>query len=82
MYPNDFTLTNTHEHDANQLSLLINQPEATYVFDCGYLDFDKMDQMHWDGYFFVTRIKKYTKVHVIDSLEKSSEERWDGSFRF
>nr|WP_274661791.1 hypothetical protein [Enterococcus lactis] len=32
-----------------------------------------MDQMHWDGYFFVTRIKKNTKVHVIDTLETSPE---------
>lgn len=31
-----------------------------------------MDQMHWDGYFFVTRIKN-TKVHVIDTLETSPE---------
>ena len=56
------------------LSVLVNQSEATYVFDRGYLDFEKMDQMHWDGYFFVTRIKKNTKVHVTDTLEKSSKE--------
>lgn len=74
MYPTDFALTNAHEHDVNQLTVLVNEPEATYVFDRGYLDFEKMDQMHWDGYFFVTRIKKNTKVHVIDTLEKSPEE--------
>ncbi|MFD2729429.1 IS4 family transposase [Enterococcus camelliae] len=74
MYPTDFTLTNAHEHDVNQLPVLVNHPEATYVFDRGYLDFEKMDQMHWDGYFFVTRIKKNTKVRVIDTLEKSPEE--------
>lgn len=73
MYPTDFILTNAHEHDLNQLPVLVNQPEATYVFDRGYLDFEKMDQMHWDGYFFVTRIKKNTKVHVIDTLETSPE---------
>ncbi|MCG4308025.1 IS4/IS5 family transposase, partial [Enterococcus lactis] len=36
MYPTDFTLTNAHEHDLNQLPVLVNQPEATYVFDRGY----------------------------------------------
>lgn len=74
MYPTDFTLTKAHEHDVNQLPVLVNLPEATYVFDRGYLDFEKMDQMHWDGYFFVTRIKKNTKVHVVETLDKSPEK--------
>ncbi|EOT29024.1 hypothetical protein OMQ_01550 [Enterococcus saccharolyticus subsp. saccharolyticus ATCC 43076] len=74
MYPTDFTLTNAREHDVNQLPLLVNKPEATYVFDRGYLDFEKMDQMHWDGYFFVTRIKKNTTVRLIETLEKSPEK--------
>lgn len=33
-----------------------------------------MDEMHDGGYFFVTRIKKNTKVTVLETLEKSSEE--------
>lgn len=70
MYPTDFTLTNAHEHDLNQLPVLVNQPEATYVFDRGYYDFEKMDQMHWDGYFFVTRIKK---------KHQSSRDRYSGN---
>ncbi|MCB5952807.1 IS4 family transposase [Enterococcus sp. BWT-B8] len=74
MYPADFTLTNAHKHDVNQLNVLVNQPEATYVFDRGYLDFEKMDQMHWDGYFFVTRIKKNTNVHVVETLDPSLKE--------
>ncbi|MGX7197586.1 IS4 family transposase [Enterococcus olivae] len=74
MYPTDFTLTNAREHDVNQLPLLVNKPEATYVFDRGYLDFEKMDQMHGDGYFFVTRIKKNTHVHLIETLETSPEK--------
>lgn len=69
LYPTDFTITNAHEHDVNQLEVLVNQPEATYVFDRGYLDFERLDQMHWDGYFFVTRIKKNTKVHVLESYD-------------
>ena len=64
MYPSDFTLTNANEHDVNQLEMLVNQAEATYVFDQGYLDFERMDQMHQEGYFFVTRIKKNTKYIV------------------
>lgn len=49
LYPADFTMTNAKEHDVNQLENLVVQPEATYVFDRGYLDFERLHQMHWDG---------------------------------
>ena len=73
-YPDDFTITNAVKHDRSQLDVLVNQPEATYVYDRGYLDFKMMDEMHEQGYFFVSRIKKNTKVHVLDTLEKSDEK--------
>ncbi len=75
MYPSDFTLTNAKEHDVNQLKTLVNQAEATYVFDRGYLDFERMDQMHQEGYFFVTRIKKNTKYHVFESFETPADQK-------
>lgn len=59
LYPTDFTLTNAIEHDTNQLEALVNQLEATYIFDRGYLDFEQMDNMHWQSYFFVTRIQTF-----------------------
>ncbi|MFL2145233.1 IS4 family transposase [Desemzia sp. FAM 24101] len=74
LYPDDFTITNAIEHDTNQLEVLVNQPEATYIFDRGYLDFERMDNMHWQGYFFVTRIKKNTNVHVLETLAVSKGE--------
>ncbi|SEL09300.1 hypothetical protein SAMN04488114_12520 [Carnobacterium iners] len=46
LYPEEFTLTNMVEHDINQLKVVVNQPEATYVFDRGYLDFERLDKMH------------------------------------
>ncbi|WP_256205887.1 hypothetical protein [Carnobacterium iners] len=39
LYPDEFALTKAVEHDTNQLEVLVNQPQATYVFDRGYLDF-------------------------------------------
>lgn len=69
MYPSEFTLTNAKEQDIRQLETLVNQPEATYVFDRGYLDLKRMDRMQQEGYFFVTRIKKHIKVHVLDTFE-------------
>lgn len=74
IYPADFTLTNAKEHDVNQLENLVVEPEATYVFDRGYLDFERLDQLHQEGYFFVTRIKKNTKVHVLEPLEQPVEQ--------
>lgn len=73
LYPTDFTLTNAKEHDVNQLELLVDQAEATYVFDRSYLDFDRMDQLHHESYFFVTRIKKNTKYHIFEDFETPSE---------
>ncbi len=73
-YPDDFTITHAKEHDRSQLDVLVNKPEATYVYDRGYLDFKKMDEMHDGGYFFVTWIKKNTKVTVLETLEKSIDE--------
>lgn len=40
-YPDDFTVTNAKEHDRTQLDVLVNKPEATYVYDRGYLDFKR-----------------------------------------
>ncbi|SEK65392.1 Transposase DDE domain-containing protein [Carnobacterium iners] len=72
--PDDFTLTNAVEHDTSQLEVLIKQPEATDVFDHGDLDFKGLDTMHWQGDFFVTRIKKNAKVRVLEPLVASKSE--------
>ena len=64
MHPEQFEVSTASEHNHEHLDVFINQPLATYVFDRRYLDFAQFDQMHWDGYFFVSRIKKNTKVHV------------------
>lgn len=69
MHPEQFELSNAKDHDDNHLKVFVNQPLATYVFDRGYLHFDRLDQMHWDGYFFVTRIKKNTVVHEVESFD-------------
>lgn len=65
MYPDSFTMTNAKEHDVNQLEGLVNKPEATYVFDRGYLNFQCLDQMHGDGDFLslgLRRIRAYKSL--------------------
>jgi len=75
LHPEQFKITNAAEHDSEHLEVLVNKLKATYVFDRGYLDFDRFDQMDSDGYFFVTRIKKNTITHVLDdfNVKKDSD---------
>jgi len=71
IHPKEFVITTADKHDNHFLNCFVNESLATYVFDRGYLDFKQLDQMHWDGYFFVTRIKKNTVVHQVKRLEVS-----------
>jgi len=57
-YPEYATITPANEHDRNQLEVLVDDKEATYVFDRGYMDYERIDRMTDDGYFFVSRLKK------------------------
>lgn len=58
VHPEQFEMTHASEHDHDYLDIFVNKPLATYVFDRGYIDFKAFDQMKWDGYFFVSGIKK------------------------
>lgn len=44
-------------HDVNALDVLIPEPNAIYVMDRGYLDFERLFALHQAGAFFVTRAK-------------------------
>ncbi|WP_159446052.1 hypothetical protein [Carnobacterium iners] len=41
------------------------------MLDREYLDFKRSDTMYWQGYFFVKRIKKHTKVRVLETVVAS-----------
>lgn len=57
VYPEKVTITPAKEHDRNQLEVLVDDKEAMYVFDRGYMDYERFDRMTDDGYFFVSRLK-------------------------
>lgn len=57
-YPDQAVLTNAKEHDRGQLEVHVDDKECMYVFDRGYLDYDRFDRMTDDGYFFVSRLRK------------------------
>jgi hypothetical protein len=54
-------------HDVNVLDLLIPEPGAFYIMDRGYLDFQRLFQMHQARAFFVIRAKSNTKLRRLYS---------------
>jgi hypothetical protein len=50
-YPEIVVLTNEKEHARNQLEVMVYDKESMYVFDTGYLDYERFDRMADDGYF-------------------------------
>lgn len=64
-YPDKAVLTNAVEHDRNQLEVLVDDKECMYVFDRGYLDYERFDRMTDEGYFFLSRLRKNAVVQAI-----------------
>ncbi len=62
-------LTNAKEHDRGQLEVLVDDKECMYVFDRGYLDYDRFDRMTDEGYFFVSRLRKNAVVRQLEAFE-------------
>src|SRR5699024_12827340 len=67
-YPAQALITNAKEHDRGQLEVLVDVPDCMYVFDRGYLDYERFDRMTYEGYFFVSRLRKNAIVRVIDTF--------------
>lgn len=78
-YPESFTITNAEEHDRNHFECLVDKTEATYVVDRGYFDYQLLDRLHNDGYFFVTRTKSNTKITVLSQIEVATPQTNDGT---
>src|SRR5699024_8559455 len=56
VYPDQVIVTNAKEHDRNQLEVHVDDKDALYVFDRGYVDYQRFDHMTDEGYFFISRI--------------------------
>jgi IS4 transposase len=68
VYPEKAVITTAKEHDRNQLEVLVDDKEAMYVFDRGYVDYERFDRMTDDGYFFVSRLKKNAVIREIETF--------------
>src|SRR5699024_12366099 len=67
-YPDQAVITNAVEHDRGQLEGLIDDKACMYVFDRGYLDYERFDRMTDEGYYFVSRLRKNAVVRVLDTI--------------
>jgi hypothetical protein len=66
-------------HDVNVLDLLIPEPGAFYIMDRGYLDFERLFQLHQASAFFVIRAKSNTQMRRLYSkvVDKTTGLRCD-----
>jgi IS4 transposase len=67
--PEKTILTPAKKNDRTQLDALVDEVGLTYVFDRGYLDYAKFDDYCDRGIFFVTRTKKNTVIHPLESFK-------------
>ncbi|BAQ10918.1 transposase [Bacillus sp. OxB-1] len=73
-YPDHAVLTNATEQERGQLEVLVDDDkECLYVFDRGYLDYERFDRMTDEGYFFVSRLRKKAVVRSLEHF-KSPED--------
>lgn len=69
LVPEKTILTPAKKNDRTQLDALVDEVGLTYVFDRGYLDYAKFDDYCDRGIFFVTRTKKNTVIHPLESFK-------------
>lgn len=46
----------------------MDDQEAMYVFDRGYVDYERFDRMTDEGYFFLSRLKKNAFIREVESF--------------
>ncbi|EZH71280.1 hypothetical protein ATO12_13160 [Aquimarina atlantica] len=66
--PTYIDITASNINDINIGRELPIQPNATYVFDKGYTDYNWWFSIHKKQSFFVTRFKKNAATHIIEEL--------------
>lgn len=67
-YPEKAVITKASEHDRGQLEVLVDDKECMYVFDRGYLDYERFDRMTDDGYFFLSRLRKNAVIREVSDF--------------
>ena len=70
-------------HDVNVLDILDFEKEAFYIMDRGYLDWIRLNYIHLQGAYFVTRAKKNLAFERIysNTVDKTTGLRCDQTIR-
>ncbi len=82
--PSVVIITHGKVHDVNILHQLAFEPGAFYIMDRGYLDFERLHEIHGASAFFVTRAKSHTVFNRLYSMkvDKSTGVRSDQTITF
>ena len=72
-YPEKAVMTTAKEHDRNQLEIMVDDKECMYVFDRGYLDYERFDRMTDDGYFFLSRLRKNAVIREVYNFKQPKD---------
>lgn len=77
-------MTSAKKNDRSQMENLIDEVGITYVFDRGYIDYEKFDDYCERGIFFVTRSKRiplFVSHILLLAKGQSGSIRSDGVYR-
>lgn len=64
--PSYILITDGKYHDSNTLDHIIPEPEAIYIMDKAYVDFEALYRIQTFGSYFVTRAKSTLKYTIIE----------------
>ncbi|MBG9563988.1 transposase [Brevibacillus agri] len=62
VYPEKITITGAKSNDRTQMESLIDEIGMMYVFDRGYVDYEKFDEYTDKGIFFASRLKDNAEI--------------------
>ncbi|MBI2989560.1 MAG: IS4 family transposase [Candidatus Magasanikbacteria bacterium] len=81
--PSFFLITKAKTHDVNFLDILEFEPDAIYIMDRGYLDFERMYTIHTQKAFFIVRAKDSlsAKRMYSNNVDKTTGLRFDQTIR-
>lgn len=65
---------NIHVADSPQLSTFVDDPNAMYVFDRGYIDYRKFDEFYMNKIRFTSRLKRNASYQLLSTNEGDKEE--------
>ncbi|MFD2370639.1 IS4 family transposase [Brevibacillus sp. GCM10020057] len=73
VYPEKITLTCAKANDRTQMEALIDEIGAMFVFDRGYVDYEKFDEYTDKGIFFASRLKENAQIRHLYAFPLPAE---------